>query len=402
MKKVIFLLACVFSLGTAFGQSNKVQTAINWIKPEYNELDKAKEAIDEASVHPKTSAEAKTWFIRGQVYYKIYQTKDERYKGLDKNPLKEAYNSFVKAKQLDEGKRFEDQLLFHLTQIRADFFNKGGAEYEAKKFAQSMESFETVIAIGKLPYINNLDTGSFYNTALAAEGAATASTNKDTINKYFAKAIDYYKKSIDLNWGGPDVFHYLATIYLKQGDSTAALKSYQAGIAKYPKQTAALYIAMVNFYLAKKDLTTGFEYMEKALELDSTNTSLWLVYGNALEKRNDRDKAIGAFKKMVSIDSTNFMGYYSVGSVYYNMGVEENDKANAVPFPYKNPDDENKFNGFLKSADEKFKQALPYFEKAYVIKKDDSDLLIALKQVYYRFKMNDKLADVQKQIDKLK
>jgi tetratricopeptide (TPR) repeat protein len=402
MKKVIFLLACVFSLGTAFGQSNKVQTAINWIKPEYMELDKAKQAIDEAAVHPKTSAEAKTWFVRGQVYYKLYQTKDERYKGLDKNPLKESYISFAKAKQLDEGKRYEDQLLFQLTQIRADFFNKGGAEYEAKKFAQSMESFETVIAIGKLPYINNLDTGSFYNTALAAEGAATSSTNKDTANKYFAKAVDYYNKSIELNWGGPDVFHYLATIFLKQGDSTAALKSYQAGIAKYPKQTANLYIALINFYLAKKDINTSFDYMAKALELDSLNSSLWQVYGNALEKRNDRTKAIEAFKKMISIDSTNFMGYYNVGSVYFNMGVEENDKANAVPFPYKTPDDETKFNAFLKSADDKFHLALPFFEKAYDIKKDDSDLLIGLKQIYYRFKMNDKLADVQKQIDKLK
>jgi hypothetical protein len=84
------------------------------------------------------------------------------------------------------------------------------------------------------------------------------------------------------------------------------------------------------------------------------------------------------------------------------MGVEENDKANAVPFPYKTPDDETKFNAFLKSADDKFHLALPFFEKAYDIKKDDSDLLIGLKQIYYRFKMNDKLADVQKQIDKLK
>lgn len=402
MKKLIFLLACVFSLGAAFGQSNKVQTAINWIKPEYLELDKAKEAIDEATVHPKTSAEAKTWFTRGQVYYKLYQTKDDRYKNLDKNPLKEAYLAFAKAKELDVTKRYEDQLLFHLTQIRADFFNKGGAEYEAKKFAQSMESFETVIAIGKLPFINQLDTGSFYNTALAAEGAALQSTNKDTISKYNSKALDYYKKSIDLNWGGPDVFHYMATIHLKQGDSTQALKCYEEGIAKYPKQTANLYIALINFYLAKKDLSTGFGYMERALELDSSNASLWQVYGNALEKRNDRTKAIEAFKKMIVIDSTNFMGFYNVGSVYFNMGVEENDKANAVPFPYKTADDEKKYNEYLKSADDKFKLALPFFEKAYVIKKDDSDLLIGLKQIYYRFKETEKLAEIQKQIDKLK
>jgi hypothetical protein len=60
MKKLIFLLLCVAGLGNLMGQSNKVVTAFNLMKPEYNELDKAKLNIDEASVHPKTAGEAKT------------------------------------------------------------------------------------------------------------------------------------------------------------------------------------------------------------------------------------------------------------------------------------------------------------------------------------------------------
>jgi hypothetical protein len=43
MKKIIFLLACMVGLSAAFGQSNKVVTAFNLMKPEYNELDKAKD-----------------------------------------------------------------------------------------------------------------------------------------------------------------------------------------------------------------------------------------------------------------------------------------------------------------------------------------------------------------------
>ena len=59
MKKIIFLLAGIIGLGAAFGQSNKVVTAFNLMKPEYMELDKAKQAIDEASVHPKTAKKEK-------------------------------------------------------------------------------------------------------------------------------------------------------------------------------------------------------------------------------------------------------------------------------------------------------------------------------------------------------
>lgn len=385
MKKIIFLLACLVGLGTAFGQSNKVVTAFNLMKPEYNELDKAKQAIDEASVHPKTMAESKTWYYRGLLYYKLYQSKDEKFKSLDPDPLKVAYQSFVKAKELDDKKRFEAELLFQLTRTSADYFNKGSAEFEAKQFEKSLESFETVMAIGKLPYINQLDTGSYYNAALAAEGAGM----KD-------KAIEYYSKAIELNYGGADVFHYLAEIYLQKGDSATALKTYETGIAKYPANAANLYIAMINFYLGRKDVKSAFGFVEKALEKDPTNASLWQVYGRAIEDK-DKQKAIDAYKKMIELDPKNFNGYYNVGTVYFNMGVEANDKANAIPLS-----DEAGYKAALVVADDLFKQALPFFEQAYELNKEDAELLSGLKQLFYRFKMNDKLEEVQKRIDGLK
>ncbi len=395
MKKIIFLLACIVGLGAASGQSNKVVTAFNLMKPEYNELDKAKLAIDEASVHPKTSAEAKTWYYRGLLYYKIYQSKDEKYKSLDPDPLKQAYQSFVKSKELDAtSSRWEAELLFQLTRCSADFFNKGSAEFEQKKFSQAVESFETVMAIGKLPYINQLDTGSFYNAALAAQEAGAKDSIKESANKFFNKAIEYYNKSIELNYGGSDVFHYIAEVYLNKGDSASALKAYEAGISKYPKKAANLYISLINFYLARKDLLTGFGYMEKALEIDSTNASLWEVYGSALEKRGDKVKAVEAFKKMIEIDPKSFDGYYWVGLVYFNIGVEAQDKANAIPL-----NDDAGFKAAVAVADEYFKQALPFFEKGYEVNKEDPQLLLGLSQIYYRFKMNEKLAEVKKLMD---
>ena len=244
---------------------------------------------------------------------------------------------------------------------------------------------ETVISIGKLPFINLLDTGAIYNAALAADEAGL----KD-------KALEYYKQSANYNYGGAEVYHYIASIQMQKGDTAAAMKSYEEGIAKYPNTSANLYIAVINVFLGKKDVQSAFTYVEKALEKDPTNVSLWQVYGGALQDKN-REKAIEAYKKMIELEPANFVGYYSVGSVYFNMGVEANDKANSIPLS-----DEVGYKAAVTVADDLFKQALPFFEKAYEMKKDDSDLLTGLKQLYYRFKMNDKLAEVQKQIDSLK
>jgi hypothetical protein len=117
-------------------------------------------------------ADAKTWYYRGWLYYKFYQAKEDKFKSLDPDPLKQAYQSFVKAKELDVKDRWKDELIFRLTQTSADYFNKGGPSTSRRNFPSRCNLLKRLLTIGKLPYINQLDTGSFYNAALAAEAAA--------------------------------------------------------------------------------------------------------------------------------------------------------------------------------------------------------------------------------------
>ena len=58
----MLLTAMVYLTSGTFAQKNKVQTAFNYYK--YDELDKAKQAIDEASVHETTIGMAKTWYYK--------------------------------------------------------------------------------------------------------------------------------------------------------------------------------------------------------------------------------------------------------------------------------------------------------------------------------------------------
>ena len=81
MKKIlvtISLIAFVFSIG--LGQTNKRTSAYMYNKNK--QYDKAKEAIDEAILHPKTENDAKTWMYRGIIYYNIAMSEDEQVKAL--------------------------------------------------------------------------------------------------------------------------------------------------------------------------------------------------------------------------------------------------------------------------------------------------------------------------------
>ena len=180
MKRIAIVLTLLISFTLSYGQSNKVVSAWNYMKAEYNELDKAKEAIDLACVHPKTQVQAKTWYYRGLVYHKLFNTKDEKFKNLDPNPLKEAYLAYKKAKELDTKKRYEKDILYKLAVARNEFFNKGSLEYEQKKFDASLVSFETAIEIDQLPYINQVDSTVFFNAAIAAAVVAAARIGRRT------------------------------------------------------------------------------------------------------------------------------------------------------------------------------------------------------------------------------
>ena len=382
MKGTILTLTLLLGLTTVFAQSAKVQSGFTHMK--YNELDKAKDCFDQAAVHPKSSTQAKTFMYRGQCYYKLNNSKNENFKNLDNKPLLVAYHSFKKAMELDTKKRFEKELLYEILRVNASIFNMGTDEFEAKKYESSLESYETVIEIGNLPYINQTDTAAYYNAALAADQAGL-----------YDKALEYYEKTAEFEHEGSKVFKYMADLQMAKGDTLAALNSYSKGIETYPNDNVNLYIDLINFYLKKDDLDQAAKYVEKALEKDSSNASLWYVYGQALEEKAE-DKAIEAFDKAIEIDPEYWLAMYMAGSIHFNRGVVASKAAQEIPL-----DDKDGYEAAKEKTNAHFSKALPYFERVVEIEDSDAATLKALKELYYRFQMTDKLEEINKKIEKL-
>ncbi|HEY8401230.1 MAG TPA: hypothetical protein VIK89_08215, partial [Cytophagaceae bacterium] len=98
---LIFLFALA-TAGFAHAQNSAVTNAILYHKD--GELDKAKENIDGASSNEKTSGQAKTWYYKGVIYSDIAHSTNPAYQSLSSEPLKIAYESYVKAQELDPKK----------------------------------------------------------------------------------------------------------------------------------------------------------------------------------------------------------------------------------------------------------------------------------------------------------
>src|SRR5687767_3238790 len=98
MKRVATLFLCLSFTFFGYAQKSNVQSAHNYLR--YDELDKAKEAIDAAVVYESTANSEKAWYFRGLIYEQIAEDTTGKWTKLHPDPVKVAHESYTKALQI--------------------------------------------------------------------------------------------------------------------------------------------------------------------------------------------------------------------------------------------------------------------------------------------------------------
>ena len=212
MKKLSFIIALLLCVNISFAQKGKVTSAVSFFTQ--GKLDKAKELIDEAIGHVNW---AKAYMVRGQIYQAIFETQDENYKKLSKDPLSVAWDSYQKVIQLDDKNKFEKDLKTQYANLVIDFTNQGVVCYnqgmktdDTKDFKDAVNNFKRVLEINESPLgTQKVDTTVIYNAGVAAHKAGDLD-----------EAIKFYKKSLELNYEAGKIYAMVANILL--GQSRAA------------------------------------------------------------------------------------------------------------------------------------------------------------------------------------
>ena len=112
------------------------------------------------------------------------------------------------------------------------------------------------------------------------------------------------------------------------------------------------------------------------------------------------DSALGVYKEVLEKDDTNFDAWYSSGALYYNRAANLAPKINDLANDF-SAEGTKKYDVLKNKMDETFKTSLPYFEKAESLKEGDRNTIIALKEIYARSNMFDKVTEYQAKLDAL-
>lgn len=384
MKKLSLLFFSLLCVSVVYAQKGKVSAANNYA--ETGEWDAAKEAIDAALSNPASNQWPKTYIVAGKVYGAL-----ER-EGKSKVGYDKAVEFYKKAIELDakgdaKGKginKFNKEIKVALTLLSNDLVNAAVNNFGIENFSGALSNFESILWSNKFSstkYDEINDSVFVWNAALAAYNA-----------KDWAKSELYFQKCINFKYPGADAVSLLNNVYTETGDKAKLEANLKNGITLYPDNQALLAM-LIQHYIGEKQNKEALDYLETAIAQDPNNPSFYYAQGVLMEG-SDKQKAIESYNKSLEIDPNYFNALYNLGVIYYNLGVEDSNKANDLT-------DRVQFDKAKKAADDIFRKALPYMEKAAEVMPSEPAVWESLKSLYYRFEMMDKYNEAKSHLENL-
>ncbi|MGD1846800.1 MAG: tetratricopeptide repeat protein [Salibacteraceae bacterium] len=372
---LVAMMAGGFSL-EAKAQPNKVQNAYMFRGDQ--ELAKAKEYIDAATVHPKTSVKGKTWLYRAWIYRDIYLSKEDKFKGLHPDPLLESTKAFKKALELGNKSQSEEATKSEYRPLADLCFQEGVNMYNEKNYPRAIKYFERCYNV-KMEF-EQTDTLALFNIALSADNM-----------KDYDKAIVNYKKCAELGYQGPRPYTNMAYIYQQQENDDAALEVLGEGRKKYPNDQDLL-TTEINMYLKYNRLDEALNNLNLAIENDNQNSILYYARGTIHNNKKDFENAEKDYLKAIEFDNGYADAYYNLGALYFNLGVERNDAAAEL-------DDQDDYDAAKAEGDKYFQQSLPYLEKAHELDPSNTSTMQSLKTLYARTGQTDKYKEITEKLN---
>ncbi|TNE49867.1 MAG: hypothetical protein EP344_17705, partial [Bacteroidetes bacterium] len=296
MKKS-FLLFIYFLVVTGFiqaqdpaklaKQAGRALTSYN-IDPSNNsnKLEEAKMKINEALNDAEVQQDPGAWLTKGEIYNTILQ-RDAAARMINPNAKMSgdndalvAFEAFKKGYELTDKKYQKADAVKGVTELQGHLINIGVSKYEAGEYDKAFSSFEAALVSHALLKENSQssvldDPAQFENQVYITALAAQLADRKD-------KAEEYYTSLYSGGTDKPAVYEGLFSLKKSNGDKAGAMKILDEGRKKFPDDPGLLF-SEINIYLQEGRLEELISRLEKAIDQEPTNVSLYVTLGSVFD-----------------------------------------------------------------------------------------------------------------------
>ncbi len=423
MKKRILLMAVFMMSIVAFAQKSEIKAAKKAIKKSdfvtaLSELKKIEGTIGQA----KEKYQDKYYYYKALAVYKNGANTNYTEVAKAFNDLFE-FEKTYKKKYTKDLQEISNKLIQKIAKQAQDDYQKASQNKEPKDYVNSAKGFEAVYLFSPR------DTSFLDNAALLYY-----------LGKDFKASKDAYQKLLDLGYTGagktyvatnkvtgkdvifndkkamdaqvklklcinprveekesrrPIIFKNLSLAVSELGDKQKALEIVQEGRKEFPNDYALL-IDEANAYYHLGDKAKFKEKLEAAIQMNPTEPTLYYNVGVMNMNQNKIDEAIENFKKAIELKPDYADAYTNIGAAYVNQAnpiIEEMNKSLS---------DFDKYDRLQAQQLELYKKALPYYEKAHELDKNNISTIQTLLGLYENLEMEDKAKALKAVYDAMK
>ena len=383
MKKIC-LLALAFSVSTVvFAQKSNVQNAFR--AKEKGNIAEAIEYIEKAAANSSTSSDVKMHNYRGEIYFEVHTNAE--YSHLDPMAAFKCAESWEAVAKHPKAKKWfdKDEINTKITNAGVALFNKGVELHSAGNHQEALNLYNKIFDLIPLDEKGNLSRRNVTKESVWYNSFFVTYDMKD-----YRLGKDYLQKLIDIGFQEPKIYSFMANMLQEEGNLDKALEYIQLGREMF-EFNVDLIIAELNYYLGNGDFNKAEKLLSLAIEEDPNNHQLFFALGSSYDNLNQFDKAVSAYEEAVAIKSDFFDALYNLGVLYYNKGGDMIKEAN-------NMSDWRKADSYTKKAEVTMLKALPHIETCYELNPNDKNILIILKELYYRNGNTEKYNEVSSKL----
>lgn len=319
--------------------------------------------------------------MKGDVYQALFVNKAVAAPAFEL--LTEAYDAYRKSFELETNPKRKGDVTMGVENIGIYLFREGVDLFQKTDYAGAYKYLDVSRELTQFLFDNQLiatiDTNYILVTAYAAQNMQD-----------YPRAIELYTYLYEMNVDNETVYSNLADLLMMdKANESKAMEVISTGRAKYPTDKN-LIVSELNYYLSRSEAHKVVDKLQAAIQLDPDNHELYFALGTAYDQMGELEKSKETYETAIKKNPNYYDAYYNLGALYYNQAIQVNRQMNELP--------DNDLKGFKKLEEERnafYRQALPYLEKAYKINPAGHDNKLALREIYARMSMFDKLESIK-------
>ena len=424
MKKQLIILSAFLISMTVFGQKDELKTAEKAIKN--SDFSSAIAAINQAESligNADQKTKAKYYYLKGLALYQNGTAENIEEVGA-------AFNQLINFEKESNKLKYTNEIGGLINTLVQNTASKASKNYEIAAESKLPEDYvKAANGFAQVYALSPADTTFLDNAALVYFLGQDYESSKNAYEKlldinytgistvYIAKnkesgeEVSYPdKKSMDLQvkLGIAEdpreevkesrremIFKNLAQNYAMLENTEKAFEIIAQGRSEFP-DSYSLLIEEANMYYKAGNNDMFKVKLEEAISLNPTEPTLHYNVGVMNMGQGNLDEAIKFFEKAIELDPNYADAYNNIGAAIIEKAAPIIDEMN------KNLSDFAKYDKLQAQQFEIYKQAIPYYEKAYGINNKNISVVQTLMGLYENLEMTDKLTEIKAVYEELK